>query len=67
MTLVNLVAELEALDLQDNDEQIGVNIVKDAIMYPLVQIANNAGFKGDHVVETVKANADFNYGFDAKT
>lgn len=33
----------------------------------MTQIANNAGYKGDRVVEQVKANDDFNYGFNAAT
>ena len=66
VTLVNLVPILEAMNLTDHDEQIGVEIVKEAIQYPVKQIANNAGHKGDHVVEKVKENPEFNYGFDAK-
>jgi chaperonin GroEL len=31
------------------------------------QIADNAGYKGDRVVEAIKAQDEFNYGFDAKT
>jgi len=32
-----------------------------------VQIANNAGYKGDWVVEKIKEDKSFNSGFDAKT
>jgi chaperonin GroEL len=53
--------------LEDADEQIGIEILKDAIQYPVKQIADNAGYKGDWVVEAIKAQSDFNYGFDAKT
>lgn len=58
---------LDDVKLDDQDEQIGIDIVKAAIQYPVHQIANNAGYKGDWVVEKVKENSDFNYGFDAKT
>jgi chaperonin GroEL len=44
-----------------------VEIIKSAIQFPVKQIADNAGFKWDHVVEKIKENADFNFGFDAKT
>jgi chaperonin GroEL len=65
--LVKLAKKLDALKLEDEDEQIGVEIIKNAIVYPVIQIANNAGYKGDRVVEKVKEHTDFNHGFDAKT
>lgn len=67
ITLVNLAKWLDKLKLDDSDEQIGVEIIKEAIQYPVKQIADNAGHKGDRVVESIKAKNDFNYGFDAKT
>jgi len=65
--LVKLAKKLEGFTLDDADEQIGVEIIKNAIVYPVIQIANNAGYKGDRVVEKVKEHSDFNHGFDAKT
>lgn len=64
--LLQLSKLLESFKLEDADEQVAVQIVRDAIQYPVRQIANNAGFKGDWVVEKVKESDDFNYGFDAK-
>lgn len=32
---------LDAMNLEDEDEQIGVHIIKAAILYPIMQIANN--------------------------
>lgn len=64
---VKIAGKLSALKLDDADEQIGVQIVQEAIMYPVKQIANNAWYKGDWVVEKVKENTDFNQWFDAKT
>ncbi len=66
-SFVKITNKLAALQLDDADEQIGVQIVQEAITYPVRQIANNAGFKGDWVVEEVRANSDFVTGFDAKT
>jgi len=42
ITLVNLVKELEKLSLTDTDEQIGIDIIKAAIQYPVKKIADNA-------------------------
>jgi len=67
VTLVNLSTILNDIKLDDPDEQIWIDIVKAAIQYPVKQIANNAGYKGDWVVEKIKENDDFNYGFDAKS
>lgn len=64
---LKLAQTLDYLKLEDADEQIGVEIIKQAIQFPVKQIADNAGYKGDHIVEKVKENADFNYGFDAKS
>jgi len=60
ISLVKLAKKLDTLKLDDEDEHIGLEIVKNAILYPVVQIANNAGYKGDWVVEKVKEEADFN-------
>lgn len=67
VTLANIAQSLENFTLEDADEQIGIEILKEAIQYPVKQIADNAGYKGDWVVEAIKAQNDFNYWFDAKT
>ncbi|MFA5747746.1 MAG: chaperonin GroEL [Candidatus Absconditabacterales bacterium] len=64
--LLQLSKGLEKFKLDNEEEQIAVEIVKNAIQYPVIQIANNAGFKGDWIVEKIKESDDFNYGFDAK-
>ncbi len=48
----------------DNDMQIGINILKEAIKEPLKKIAENAGYEGSLVVEKVKEMKDTE-GFDA--
>jgi len=65
--LLKLQKELDNVDISNPDEQIGVEIIKSAIIYPAKQIADNAGHKGDVVVETVSKSENFNYGFNAKT
>lgn len=65
--LLKISKSLEDFKLQDEDENIAVDIVRDAIQYPVIQISNNAGFKWDRVVEQVKADKDLNDGFDAST
>ncbi len=67
ITLVNLVDELNNLSAEDEDEKIWIEIIKNAIVYPVKKIADNAGYKGDWVIEKIRENKDFNYWFDAKT
>ena len=64
--LLQLSKMLDTVKFEDADEQVAIEIVKNAIQYPVKQIADNAGFKGDWVVEKVKESDEINYGFDAK-
>ena len=64
--LLQLSKMLDTVQFDDADEQVAIEIVKNAIQYPVKQIADNAGFKGDRVVEKVKESDEINYGFDAK-
>ncbi len=51
----------------DEDEQIGVQIVRRALEEPLRQIVYNAGKEGAVVVEKVRADKNDNFGFNAAT
>ena len=69
---VALVRASRALDnfdteSEDQDEQIGVTIVKRALEEPLRQIANNAGKEGAVIVENVRSENSDTYGFNAAT
>jgi chaperonin GroEL len=54
VTFIRAIAALEKLKL-DEDEQIGVNIVRRALEEPLRQIASNAGVEGAVVVARVRS------------
>ncbi len=64
---VALARTVKALDnlKVDEDEQIGVNIVKRAITEPLRMIAINAGEEGAIVLAKVLESKDPNYGYNA--
>jgi chaperonin GroEL len=51
----------------DEDEQIGVNIVRRAMEEPLRQIVQNAGKEGAVIVEKVRADKNLNFGYNAAT
>ena len=65
--LVQLSKTLGEMKLQDSEEQVAVEIIQQAIQYPLKQIADNAGFKWDRVVEKIKESEDMDYWFDARS
>ena len=46
------------------DEAVGIRLVREALEAPLYTIADNAGHKGDIIVDRVR-NGDGDYGFDA--
>ena len=54
VALLRCLPVLEKLKLKDDDEQIGVNIVKRAIEEPIRALAENAGVEGSVVVQEVK-------------
>ena len=66
VALVRAIPALDKLKLED-DEKIGVNIVKRALEEPLRTIASNAGFEGAIVIGKVRDSKDANYGFNAAT
>ena len=47
------------------DVQKGIKVVFDALLAPITQIADNAGYNSEEIVERQKA-AEENVGFDAK-
>ena len=66
IALLRCLSALGKLKL-DDDEAIGVNIVKRALEEPLRQIALNAGHEGAVIVGRVRESKDENFGFNAET
>jgi chaperonin GroEL len=66
VALSRCVNALDKLKLE-GDEQIGVNIVKRALVEPLRQIAENAGEEGAIVLGKVNDSKDNNFGYNALT
>jgi len=66
VALIRCLSVLEGLKLQDEDEQIGVNIVKRAIEEPTRVLAENAGMEGSVVVQEVKRRKG-NEGYNVAT
>jgi chaperonin GroEL len=54
VALVNAVEALKDLKLEQEDAQIGINIVRNALTVPMKKIVENAGKDGSVVVENVR-------------
>lgn len=54
VALVNATPALDKLSVSDNDEKVGVDIIRKALEAPMRAIASNAGYEGSVVVEKVK-------------
>jgi chaperonin GroEL len=66
VALLRALESLKDLKVSEEDEKLGVEIVKKALEEPLKQIAINAGLNGDVVLEEVKRRKG-NEGFNAQT
>ncbi len=60
------LSSLDSVETENDDQTIGVAIVRRALEEPLRQIAENAGLEGSIVVRTV-ADGKGDYGFNAQT
>ena len=67
VAFLRAIPALDKLKLHDDDEQIGVNIVKRALEEPLRLIASNAGHEGAVVIAKVRDSKEPNFGFNAAT
>jgi chaperonin GroEL len=67
VALLRAQKALDGFKLEDEDEQVGVDIVRRALEEPLRLIASNAGYEGSIVVEKVRENSNVNFGFNAAT
>ncbi len=57
---------LDGMKLENDDQQVGVDIIRRALQAPIRQIAENAGSEGSIVVGKLLEQKDTNYGFDAQ-
>jgi chaperonin GroEL len=70
VALVRAAAALEQIAKDpalDEDERLGIGIVRRAAEEPMRWIAHNAGFEGSIVAARVKASSDRDFGFNADT
>ncbi len=63
-TLLHCQAVLVKMKLDDADAQVGVDIVRRSLEYPIRQIADNAGAHGEVIVDQVRG-MKVSFGYDA--
>lgn len=64
---IRCIPGLEKIKGLTEDEKYGVNIVKQALEWPLRTLASNAGVDGSIVLERVKKESNPNMGFNVET
>ena len=67
VALVRAVEALKNLTGANTDQNVGIDIVRRAIVAPCMQIAENAGVSGEIVVGKISENKDYNFGYNAQT
>ena len=67
VALVQAAKKLEGLTGVNDDQTVGISIVRKAIEAPLRQIAENAGVDGAVVAGKIRESDDVTFGFNAQT
>jgi len=67
VALVQAAKSLDGLTGQNNDQNVGISIVRKALEAPLRQIAENAGVDGSVVAGKIRESEDLKFGFNAQT
>ena len=66
VTLLYAGKALAKLEVPNDDQRAGVEIVRRALQAPVKQIAENAGVSGDVVAGKLLESKDYKYGYDAQ-
>jgi len=67
VALMRALKTLEGLKPGNDDQRVGVNIVRRALQAPARQIAENAGEDGAVVAGKILDSKDYNFGYNAQT
>jgi chaperonin GroEL len=67
VTLLYAGKRLDRLNPENNDQKVGIDIVRRALQSPARQIFENAGEDGSIIVGKLLEKGDANHGFDARS
>jgi chaperonin GroEL len=67
VALLRSVKALDSVKPANDDQRVGVDIVRRAIEAPVRQIAENAGAEGSIIVGRLREKSEFSWGWNAQT
>ena len=67
VALLRAVKALDALKPENDDQKVGINIVRKALQAPARQIAANAGEDGSVIVGKILENSKYAFGYNAQS
>ena len=67
VALLRALKSLDGVTHANEDQKVGINIVRKAIQAPARQIAQNAGDDGSVIVGKILENGSYGWGYDAQT
>jgi chaperonin GroEL len=67
VALLRALKSLDGLNAANEDQKVGINIVRKAIQAPARQIAHNAGDDGSVIVGKILEQSSYSWGYDAQT
>ncbi|MGE5510722.1 MAG: chaperonin GroEL [Bacteroidota bacterium] len=67
VALLRALKSLDGLNPQNEDQKVGISIVRRALQAPARQIAQNAGEDGSVIVGKILENGAYGWGYDAQT
>ena len=67
VALLRALKSLESLKVENEDQKIGINIIRRAVQAPARQIAQNAGEDGSVIVGKILESDSYNWGYDAQS
>ncbi len=66
VALLRCQKALDDVKGENDDQDIGIKIIRRVLEEPAKVIANNAGFEGSIIINKIRENNDLSYGFDAR-
>lgn len=67
VALLRAVKSLDGLSTANDDQRVGIDIVRRAIEAPVRQIAENAGAEGSIIVGKLREKSELSFGWNAQT
>ncbi|MBY5325536.1 chaperonin GroEL [Rhizobium leguminosarum] len=67
IALLRAVKALDGVPTANDDQRVGIDIVRRAIEAPVRQIAENAGAEGSIIVGKLREKSDLSFGWNAQT